>query len=79
MYVEYLHATTSEPGMDDMLKRASEKAIFLSKSAVRQDFADVIMGDENDISQKAPAVTEGTAHQSIVHVKMGSKNKVHQG
>jgi hypothetical protein len=26
MYVEYLHATTSEPGMDDMLKRASEKA-----------------------------------------------------
>jgi len=74
-----LYATASEPGTDDMLERTSEKAISLSKLAVRQDFANVVMGDENDISQNAPAFAEGAAHQSIVHVKMGSKNKVHQG
>jgi len=74
-----LHATTSEPGTDDMLERTSEKAISLSKLAVRQDFANVIMGDENEISQKAPAFAKGAAHQSIVHVEMGSKNKAHQG
>ena len=74
-----LYATTSEPGTDDMLERTSEKAISLSKLAVRQDFANVVMGDENDIFQKAPAFAKGAAHQSIIYVKMGSKNKVHQG
>ena len=62
-----------------MLERTSEKAISLSKLAVRQDFANVVMGDENDIFQKAPAFAKGAAHQSIIYVKMGSKNEVHQG
>jgi hypothetical protein len=74
-----LYATTSEPDTDDMLERTSKKAISLSKLAVRQDFANVVMGDENDIAQKAPVFAKGAAHQSIVHVEMGSKNKVHQG
>ena len=64
------------------VRDASDKALLLSRSVVRQTFGTVEMDDENEYAAGVAGVAggiEGEVHQQFGNVKIGSKNKVKQG
>lgn len=71
-------SASSIQDFDDMIKKASLKAIQLSESVVEQRFGRLAMVDNNDFKQGIAGKVDGKVSQIFGDVKSGSGNKVHQ-